>query len=269
MIDVRIVCAYDAVKTAQTLQRLLVAEQHAVEVCYGRGSLAYIEESRARREAVILIWSLDAPSALYMLQWAKSVDPLKLVEVARAPTWPQIEGRRGVIDFSAWSGERGGSAWRTLEDRLRNVQRATEPPRPPPHRAAMALAGAGVLAVGGALIVRVGDASDAPIIAFDDQHYEAQITEVEGQGGPLIAVEPNSMDDETIVHFSRLAPRAALLGPIEEEELIEAQMAAATDFEDARLLDRLSDFARMTRALPGTLRDASLRLVEDNDNDQP
>jgi hypothetical protein len=240
MIPVRIVCARDAVKTAQTIMRLLAAEEHEVELCYGRASRAQIESARTRREAVLLIWSAGAPSAHYMMQWAKSVDPAKLVEIARGALWPQLDRRASVIDFSSWGGERGGSAWRALEDRLRAVTRATEPPRPPPHRAALVLGLASMAAVTGALVERVYNANHAPMAAPEDVRAEMPAVSYEGQGGPLDAIEPGFT--EASVLRVRPAPHVQPLAPVETYVLEETDAAPSMEFEqrNARLLDRLN-----------------------------
>jgi|CXWL01.1.fsa_nt_gi hypothetical protein len=201
MIDVIIVCAYDGLKTGQTLQRLLAAEDHNVELLNGRSSTAALESARAGRQAVLLIWSLDAPSASYMLDWAQKIDPTRLVEVQRAPGAPRVEGRKAsVIDFSSWSGERGGGAWRALIERLRIVQRACEPPKPVPMRAAMALGAASVMAVTGALVVRVNDSfNGAP--TEDVQVASTPIEEL-GQGGPLRTLEEPASYEEVSLNFT-------------------------------------------------------------------
>lgn len=242
MIDIRIVCTYDAVKTAQTLQRLLAAEDHNVELSNGRGSLAMIDRAIEQREAVLLIWSLDAPSASYMLDWATRIDPSRLVEVSRAPGAPRVEGRKApVIDFSSWSGERGGNAWRALVERLRVVARACEPPKPPPMRAAMALGAASMMAVAGALVVRVNDDLNAtPTENANAQVAEAPIVDL-GQGGPLAAVEPASYEDETITFRRR--SRLAQIDMPESAPLLD--MPAPYEPEPLRretMLERLSQF---------------------------
>ena len=57
MIDIRIVCTHDAVKTAQTLRRLLEAELHTVDVSFGRHSLDHFESALNSHEIALLIWS--------------------------------------------------------------------------------------------------------------------------------------------------------------------------------------------------------------------
>ena len=83
MIDVRIICTHDAVKLAEMLTRLLEAEEHRVRLTYGRQAMSELEEARDARDAVLLIWSPDARSQTYMLEWARNIDPVALVEIAR------------------------------------------------------------------------------------------------------------------------------------------------------------------------------------------
>lgn len=229
MSQVRIVCTHDALPTAETLARILGAELYDVRLSYGRHSLTEMKEAREAREAVVLIWSYDAPGAHYMLEWALAIEPSRLVEIARAPGYPRLTRRAPVIDFSTWRGERGGRAWHMLAERLRSVTRALEPSRPPPRRAAMALGLASVAAVGGAVAVRVND-------VFEPPEPEAQLQAVvgvadpgAGMGGAVVAVEPASIED---VRFRAgpFAPRMTPLAPAEHTPL-----AAVPDYEPAAL----------------------------------
>lgn len=248
MIDVRIVCTYDAVKTAQTLQRLLAAEDHNVELSHGRGSLAVLDDTRQLRCAVLLIWSLDAPSQHYMLEWASKVDPVLLVEIARTPGAPHVAGRKGqVIDFSGWSGERGGAAWRALIDRLRQIARATEPTKPPPLRAAIALGAASAAAVVGAVVTRVNDPllppTQDPTTSSTQLAEVGSITEL-AQGGVLMPEEPASAED-TLVTFNARRLRMQAMGAPRFEPL--APMPAAWEPIPLRretLFERITDGAR-------------------------
>jgi hypothetical protein len=255
MIDVRIVCTHDAVKLAETLMRLLAAEDHQVRVSYGRHSVEELEAAAAESDAVLLVWSLDAPSAHYMLQWASRIHPDRLIEIARAPNWPRIEGRRSpVIDFSSWRGERGGRAWNALVERLRVVQRTLEPKGPPPRRAAMALGLVSAVAVGGAFIERVHDAFELPaapqnesIVATAPQAASPN----EGMGGPLQAVEPASVEDIALRVHS-IGPRAQHLQIPADLVLNEANAIPDITIERERsLLRRIGSVAL-------SLRDAAL-----------
>jgi hypothetical protein len=65
-----------------------------------------------------------------------------------------------------------------------------------------------------------------------------------GWGGPLVALEPESMslEDETSPMFGRIrgAPRA--LEPMNFEPLQTASVVTPLQYRDANLLDRLSDW---------------------------
>ena len=250
MTDVRIICAHDGVKTAQALMRLLEAEQHKVELCYGRPSLDHLEAARGAREAVILIWSLDAPSALYMLTWMQSIEPTRLIEIARTRRWPNSETRLGVvIDFSAWNGERGGPAWRALTERLRTIARALEPPRPPPLRAAMALGAVSVLAVGGAIFERLHAPEAPPVTAQSNMAVaETTVLEEDGRGGPTDVVEPDSYI-ESDLQFGHVLPHAALLEAPHSHTLVAPRLAPAMQFREASLLQRLADLGRSNQTI--------------------
>ena len=138
MIDITIVCSHDAMKVAEMLTRLLEAEEHKVRLLVGRQSLSEVETSKSARDAVLLIWSANAPTQHYMREWSRQISPLRLVEIGLAPGWPDIARKAPVIDFINWRGERGARAWNALNDRLRAVARIIEPPKPPPKRAAIA-----------------------------------------------------------------------------------------------------------------------------------
>lgn len=242
---------------AEHVRRRLAAEGHPVEISCGRQSLSHIGTAKAQREAVVLIWSDDAPSAHYMLKWAADIDPAKQIEVSRTSRAPRLARRSTqVIDFTLWNGERGGPAWRALEDRLRTVSRATEPVKPPPLRAAMVLAAAGAVAVGEAAILRMHD-GDHVAQAAPPVEEMAQVVTVhpgpapEGvetlpEGGPLTTSEPASDPAEDPLDIYRPLHRrfAALDGP--PAGALHAAHAAAPpmDFRsNAGLFDRLASLA--------------------------
>lgn len=240
MPSVRIVCTFDALTTAETLARILGAELYDVRISYGRSSMSDLEDARSAREAVVLIWSYDAPGAHYMLEWATGVEPSRLVEIARAPGYPRITRKSPVIDFSAWRGERGGRAWHMLAERLRNVTRALEPAKPPPRRAAMALGLASVAAVGGAIVVRAND-------VFEPQEPTQRLQEVaetydpaQGVGGPVIAVEPASVDELTF-RAGPFGPRMQPLAPVAARPaLAPVPHYDEVDLRDATIGERLN-----------------------------
>jgi hypothetical protein len=235
MIDISIVCTHDAVKLAEALMRLLEAEEHRVRLMYGRQALSALEDARTSRDAVLLIWSPDARSQTYMLEWARNIDPSRLIEIARTQDCPLIRRKAAVIDFTNWRGERGGRAWASLNDRLRSVGRMFNPPKATSPHALLAMGLASAAAITGAVVVRVNDvldpaAEEAPlqeIVALDES----------GLGGPLNAIEPASLDE------------ALAFGPYADVELLEfgevAQLADVPqitphELRDPTLIERLS-----------------------------
>lgn len=199
MIDIRIVCTHDAVNFAESLARLLGAEQHNVRLSYGRLSPLEIDASRAAHEAVLLVWSYDAPGSHYMMEWARSIDPDRLVEVARAPGAAKIERRAPIIDFTQWRGERGGKQWNALDDRLRTVARVLDPPKGPPKQAVLALGLASVAAVGGALFVRVNEAPPPSVPAPIEHESIIALSDEVAVGGAIEALEPPSFEEDILV----------------------------------------------------------------------
>lgn len=245
MTDICIVCAHDGVSTAQELMRLLGAEQHAVELRYGRDSLDHLEAARAHKAAVVLIWTRAAPTTLYMQQWASHIEPARLIEIARGSKGSQRPGRRApVIDFSAWGGLRGGSEWRALTDRLRAIARADAPPRPPPKHAAIALGAFSALAVGGAAYVRVDHALNAPPMPLEANSMQdvAMIATDEGMGGPLQAFEPLSLDEGEALSFGPYA-RVRPLGEFHPGALAQTRVAPPMHFQRPTLMQRISSYA--------------------------
>lgn len=241
MTGIVLVCTHDAVKVAETLARLLAAEEHPVRLCYGRQSQEEIEVVRASKEAVLLIWSVDAPSTHYMLQWLAAIDPSRVIEVARAPGWPKNDLRKGpVIDFSEWRlGDRGGRGWRQLLERVAVVERTLAPPKPPPRRAALALGMASLAAVGGALFVRVHDTPNAAPIMPEATNISAEGAQVNGVGGAETAFEPPSMDDAQLRVATR--PHAAPLGPADYDALAPVPDTPEQELREPTLLNRLSE----------------------------
>lgn len=248
MTGIVLVCTHDAVKVAETLARLLAAEEHPVRLCYGRQSIEEIDTVRASKEAVLLIWSIDAPSAHYMLQWLAAIEPTRLIEVARAPGWPKNDMRKGpVIDFSAWRlGDRGGRAWHQLLERVTTVERALAPAKPPPRRAAIALGMASIAAVGGALFVRVQESSSAPPLMPQATSISAEGMQVNGVGGPVTAFEPPSMDDQSPLRLST-RPHATPLAPADYDALAPVPDTPEQDLREPTLLNRLSEFTAPLR----------------------
>lgn len=237
MIDVRIVCTHDALKFADTLARLLSAEEHRVRVHYGRHSLHELDAVQSTTDAVIMVWSYEAPGQHYMLEWLHGMDPARLIEISRAPGAPARAQRRGpVIDFANWRGDRGSRPWNALNERLRAVTRVVEPPKPQQQRAALALGLVSVAAVASALFVRADQAPTttalAPIepIVNDTRSSDAI-------GGPLLAIEPASAEEPLEVRA--LGTRRIEL--TESEGLPDVGELADPHLRSPTLLERLSE----------------------------
>lgn len=237
MIDIRIVCTHDAVKLAEMLMRLLEAEEHQVRLVHGRQSLADLEEAKTSRDAVLLIWSANAPSQHYMREWARHIPPGRLIEIARAPGWPTSERKAPVLDFIAWRGERGARAWNTLNERLRTIARVMAPPKPPPGRAMLALGVASIAAVGGAVMVRLNDTAPAPEVTAEANEQSLIAVDPElGVGGPLGAIEPASVDE-----IERVAiPRFSSVEPIATPDFADLPEYVAPDLRPPTLMERIS-----------------------------
>lgn len=241
MIAIHIVCTHDGVKLAETLMRLLEAEEHQARLSYGRQSLAALETAKTSEDAVLLIWSADAPTSHYMLEWARQIPEKRLVEIARAPGWPRSARKAPVIDFISWRGARGERAWNALNERLRAIQRLYEPQKPPPSRAALALGVASLAAVTGAVMVRVNMPAPPEFapepneqlqqIAFDDPSA--------GIGGPLRAVEPASLEELDAI--PRLpAPRYAPLEGVRDYHLADLPELAPPELREPTLIERIA-----------------------------
>lgn len=248
MIAIHIVCTYDGMPLAETLMRLLEAQEHAVRMSFGRASANDLDAAKASSDAVLLIWSADAPGQHYMKEWAKQIPEHRLVEIASAAGWPRSDRKAPVIDFTTWRGTRGARAWNTLTERLRQMQRAIEPQRPPPKRAALALGLASLAAVSGAIMVRVNqDAVPqfAPTESGDMQSIAVIDDPSVGVGGPLRAVEPASLDELTLELSPN--PRIALLDAGPAPELMDLAPYEPLALRDPTLVERISDFNPLRR----------------------
>lgn len=244
MIDIRIVCTLDAKPVAETLMRLLTAEGHVVRLCYGRASLAHLKEAATAHEAVIVIWSANAPSSQYMDEWIRAAVPARLVEIALTPERPRIQRRAPVLEFSAWRGERGGRAWNALNDRLRGIARSLEPTPPPPVRAAFALGVLSAAAVTGAVIVRVNDV--APASRFERSEDVLAMNYEVGVGGAVHAIEPASMTDEERIVAARIAALPPL-PPLAQRPWPAVAAYQAPEIRDATLIERIAALNPMAR----------------------
>jgi hypothetical protein len=242
MIDIITVSTHDAKKLAADLVRLLEAEEHTVRMLVGRQSQLAIADAKSSRDAVLIVWSEDAPSQTYMREWLSQIDTARLIEIATAPGWPDRKDRKApVIDFSNWRGERGGRAWNALSDRLKAVSRNIEPPKPPARHAAIALGLVSVLTVGVAVSVRNNQDLLAP--SGEDAAHQ-QIAHLDAPtdavGGALVAREPASLEDLATVPPLRPLNVATLhVAPI---ELSEVRLEPIADVPDPTLIERLQQF---------------------------
>jgi hypothetical protein len=236
MIDTRIVCTHDALKMAETLMRLLAAEGRSVRLSFGRQALAALEGARAERDAVVLIWSPNARSQTYMIEWAHKIDPSRLIELACIADPPKLQRKAPAIDFAKWRGERGGRAWDTLNERLRAVTRTLEPPKPQPMRAVAALGVVTTVAMAGAIGARMHAPMQPPAREPAPQQT-AELTPTGEIGGPINAFEPASVEDE--LHF-RTPPDVALIDASDSPSFVAIDDLELERLRNETLLERLN-----------------------------
>jgi len=220
MIDVRILCTHDAAKLAETLTRLLEAEEHRVRLTISRQAMGELESARESKDAVVLIWSPDARSQMFMLEWARQIDPARVIDVTVIEDWPRMGRKAPAIDFSQWRGDRSErAAWNALNDRLRGVARALNPPKPPPKVAPLALGLASAAAIAGAVVMRMDDVGRVldPEAPSSSEELVAADPET-GLGGPVLALEPASVDEWRIA--VRNYPDAPLLTATGGQQLV-------------------------------------------------
>jgi hypothetical protein len=250
MNNARIICTFDAETFSREVARVLSALDYRVDVCVGRAYEPLVETVRERREAVVLVWSRDAIAQHYMRRWLAETPIERLVEITRTHSYPQLPERRHPIDFSNWSGIRGGAAWRNFEERLRAVERVIEPPKPQPIRAALTMGAvsAGLLVSAGVARFAHDTPQLAPIMPNDDeaiaqtaQQTQAVSVESSALGGPLDAIEPNSLDG------LELSPLASRIRGVETASInlnSTADLLAPMSYRDPSLLGRISDLAQ-------------------------
>lgn len=218
MIDIRIVCTHDAVKLAETLTRLLEAEEHRVRLTYGRQAMHELEAAKGARDAVLLIWSPNARSQTYMIEWARNIEPSRLIEISRdSSDWPAVKRLAAVIDFSNWKGQRGARAWKALVDRLSAITRSFEPPELPVKQL-MAAGFAGVAVASGSLVAGMSSGpaeSQIEPVAFEEV---AAIDANAGVGGSLDVIEPAS--DPTGEISIRRYREIDLIDPLPAQSLV-------------------------------------------------
>lgn len=160
MIAIRIVCAWDSVEKAHAIERLLVAEGHAVSVACGLASLEDLEKRGDARECVVCVWSVDGVESYFVWRWVEATETSALVEIRLGDAAPGLEARReDPIDFTRWRGDRGDERWKELERRIKRVATGEARPRVEPVRAAMAFGAvlvAGISASFGTLLFDSG-----------------------------------------------------------------------------------------------------------------
>lgn len=244
MIDIRIVCAHDAAKLAETLMRLLEAEQHRVRLTYGRQALHELDETQGGRGAVLLIWSPNARSQSYMREWARKIEPVRLIEIAHdTGDWPAIKRMSAVIDFTNWRGQRGARSWKALNERIGAIARAQEPPQLP-TKTLLAAGVAGMAAVTGALMVRVNVPAENQIAPTPFEEV-AILNPDDGVGGPLSAVEPASLEDD-ILRVRHFRP-VSLIDSSPGETLAALPKLESYELREPTLLERLSAYNPLRR----------------------
>jgi len=243
MIDVRIICTHDAAKLAETLTRLLEAEDHRVRLTIGRQAMGELEGARETKDAVVLIWSPDARSQTYMLEWARQIEAERVIDVTLTPDWPRMGRKVTAIDFAHWRGDRSErAAWNALNDRLRGVARELNPPKPPPKYATLALGLASAAAMTGAVFLRMNDVG-APLIPGTPSAGDQLVAgdPDTGLGGPVLAMEPASVGQWGIPE--RNFPDAPLIRDSGGPELMNMpQPIRHMELRDATLLERLNAF---------------------------
>lgn len=241
MIDVRILCTHDAAKLAETLTRLLEAEDHRVRLTVGRQAMFELDDAYDSKDAIVLIWSPDARSQTFMFEWARRIDATRVIDITLIEDWPRLGRKVSAIDFTHWRGERSErAAWNALNDRLRGVARALNPPKPPPKIAPLALGLASAAAMTGAVFMRMDDAGraiDAEGTASSDQLVAADPDT--GLGGPVLALEPASGDDWRIA--ARNFPDAPLITATSGQQLVAApERIGELEIRDPNLWERLN-----------------------------
>lgn len=241
MIDVRIICTHDAAKLAETLTRLLEAEDHRVRLTIGRQALHELQLARESKDAVVLIWSPDARSQTYMLEWARQIEAARMIDITLTPDWPRLGRKVTAIDFAQWRGDRSErAAWNALNDRLRGVARALNPPKPPPKYATLALGMASAAAMTGAVFMRMNDTT-LPIGGEESPNEQLVAADPStGLGGPVLTVEPASLDDWSIA--TRNFPDAQLIRETAGPRLADIPEVRYLELRDATLLERLNEF---------------------------
>lgn len=244
MIDIRIVCTHDAVKLAETLTRLLEAEEHRVRLTYGRQAMHELEAAKGAQDAVLLIWSPNARSQTYMIEWARNIEPSRLIEISRdANDWPGVKRLAAVIDFSNWKGQRGARAWKALNERLAAITRSFEPPELPVKQ--MVAAGFATVAVAsGSLLAGMSSPAETAIVPAPLEDV-AVVDANAGVGGSLDVVEPAS--DPTGQIAARRYRQIELIDPLPAQSLAGLPAYEEYVLRDRTLMETLNAYNPLRR----------------------
>jgi hypothetical protein len=235
----------DAVKLAEMLTRLLEAEEHRVRLTYGRQALLELQDARDTKDAVLLIWSPNARSQTYMLEWARNIEPHRLIEIARETSdFPVIKRLAAVIDFSNWKGQRGARGWKALNERLAAIARSFEPPQLPVKQ--MVAAGVATFAVaGGSLLAGMNSPTETQIVPVPLE--EAAVVDSDaGIGGSLDIVEPAS--DPTGEISVRRYREIELIDPLPQQSLAGLPAYEEYVLRDRTILETLNAYNPLRRS---------------------
>jgi hypothetical protein len=242
MLEIRIVCAHEAIPLAEMLMRLLEAEEYRVRMSYGRQSLQDLEETSASQSLVLLIWSPNARSQTYMIEWARTIEPAHLIEIAHhVSDCPPIKRLAAVIDFTNWRGQRGARCWKSLDERLAAIIRART--QKVPLRTLATIGAAGLAAVSAAVVMGVHTPQPETMVALTED--AALDDPSSGIGGPLSAIEPESMDDGSII--LRHYPEMALIEAQPAQTLADLPELGTIELREPTLLERLNSYNPLRR----------------------
>jgi len=160
----------------------------------------------------------------------------------------RTEAVRWLLDRGA-TVNRGGKAWSALHYRVKTIVQISAPKKPPPKKAALALAAVSIAAVAGAVFVRAHDVLRPQEATPEPDRITAQIetpTPADGVGGPLHAVEPLS---ENYLYAVDPAPRMTIVSvnssPL--DELSVPDLAPDSTLREPTFLERLADFHPLRR----------------------
>lgn len=250
MIAIRIVCAWDSVEKAHAMERLLVAEGHAVSVACGLTSLSEIEERAGERECIVCVWSVDGAESYFVWRWIEASDPSAIVEIRLSENAPARDRREEPIDFTRWRGDRGSECWKELERRIKRVASGETGPRVEPVRAALALGAVAVVALGASAGLRLfdgltGDSANGPSPATTTVSYEegSQQRFMGGLESSVPLLEPEDAP-EPFQRQRLILARPLPQGP-DADPLMRANLVEPMEFRSHRsLLDQFVEVFR-------------------------